>query len=390
MIDSTKLTSGPHLDGLMLALKRLDSLLERAVAAAQIAYGPEAASSRFRGLYIDQDEIKRLLAREPGAPAIKVDEPEEPLATPLDDASMMAWLKEAFGLSPFEIDVILIVLAPELDLRYERLYAYLQDDVTRKRPTIDLALNLLCTSIEEKLSRRIHFASDSPLIRHRLLHMIAEPNHVQPPLLAHYLKLDEQIVRMLLGQNNLDSRLTPFCRRIEATVPLKDQSLNDEMEGIIAALAIKARKNHQALRLYFHGPHGTGRLLAANVLASKIGRTLLLADIQSMLNAKVDLESLFDLLFREAWLQNTILYLDGLDLMLSEDQALHYKWLLESLGKYNGITILAGTRPWSPSKYGPKGIIPIPFSLPDFGQRRAYWESTLTTEGISIKKEDLY
>ena len=26
-------------------------------------------------------------------------------------------------------------LAPEIDLRYERLYAYLQDDVTRRRPT---------------------------------------------------------------------------------------------------------------------------------------------------------------------------------------------------------------------------------------------------------------
>ena len=38
---------------------------------------------------------------------------------------------------------LLIALAPEIDPRYERLYAYLQDDVTRKRPSIDLTLNLL-------------------------------------------------------------------------------------------------------------------------------------------------------------------------------------------------------------------------------------------------------
>ena len=95
---------------------------------------------------------------------------------------------------------MLIALAPELDLRYERLYAYLQDDVTRKRPSVDLALNLLCPSAAVKLARRMHFAPDAPLIRHGLLHLIPDPNHIQPPLLAHYLKLDEQIVRLLLGQ----------------------------------------------------------------------------------------------------------------------------------------------------------------------------------------------
>ena len=31
----------------------------------------------------------------------------------------------AYDLSQFDLDVLLIALAPELDLRYERLYAYL-------------------------------------------------------------------------------------------------------------------------------------------------------------------------------------------------------------------------------------------------------------------------
>jgi hypothetical protein len=46
-------------------------------------------------------------------------------------------------LSAFDVDLILLALAPKLDLRYERLYAYLQDDVTRTWPSVDLALNLL-------------------------------------------------------------------------------------------------------------------------------------------------------------------------------------------------------------------------------------------------------
>ena len=53
-------------------------------------------------------------------------------------------LARLFGLSTLDIDILLICLAPELDNRYERLYAYLQDDVTRKRPSVDLVFNLLC------------------------------------------------------------------------------------------------------------------------------------------------------------------------------------------------------------------------------------------------------
>ncbi|ABG51415.1 AAA ATPase [Trichodesmium erythraeum IMS101] len=36
---------------------------------------------------------------------------------------------------------MLIALAPEIDLRYDRLYAYLQDDFTSKGSSVDLALN---------------------------------------------------------------------------------------------------------------------------------------------------------------------------------------------------------------------------------------------------------
>jgi hypothetical protein len=37
-------------------------------------------------------------------------------------------LQQQFGLCAFDLDVILIALAPELDRRYEQIYAYLQQD----------------------------------------------------------------------------------------------------------------------------------------------------------------------------------------------------------------------------------------------------------------------
>ena len=51
------------------------------------------------------------------------------------------------GFSDFEMDVLLVAFAVEVDLRYERLYAWLQDDATRRRPSVALALDLLCESV---------------------------------------------------------------------------------------------------------------------------------------------------------------------------------------------------------------------------------------------------
>ena len=47
-------------------------------------------------------------------------------------------LATRFGLSPLERQAVLVCLAPELDRKYDTLYAYLQQDITRKRPSADL------------------------------------------------------------------------------------------------------------------------------------------------------------------------------------------------------------------------------------------------------------
>jgi hypothetical protein len=129
-------------DELRPGLERLDSLLSRAVAAMCRSAGLGAAPDPFRGLHLGDDDVQRLLSRPPGepsfGPAARVD-----CEADARNSSAMLWLEQAFGLSPFDLDVILVALGPHVDLKYERIYAYLQDAVTRRRPTVDLALNLL-------------------------------------------------------------------------------------------------------------------------------------------------------------------------------------------------------------------------------------------------------
>ena len=193
-------TDRSPVNSLLAVLHRLDHRLESAVAAMQSA-SPEAAGDPYRGLYISHADVEQLLRRPPGEPPFQRNgststELEPDSASPVP---RLARLTTCFGLSPFDLDVVVLALAPEVDLRYERIYAYLQDDVTRRRPTVDLALNLLCASSADRLARRAHFGPAAPLVRAGLLHLIHDPAQVQPPLLSHYLKLDDRLVNWLIG-----------------------------------------------------------------------------------------------------------------------------------------------------------------------------------------------
>jgi ATPase family associated with various cellular activities (AAA) len=382
-------------DELLPALQRLDRLLERAVLAAQAAYGLDALHDHYRGLYISQAEVKRLLAREPGVPVLWVDATagEEPSPDKAGAALRLAWLAQAFGLSAFDVDLILIALAPELDLRYERLYAYLQDDVTRKRPSIDLALNLLCPSAEAKLAGRTHFAFDAPLIRHDLLHLIPDPTHVQPPLLAYYLRLDEQIAGLLLGHESLDSRLVPFCQVTEPTIGIEDIPGSAEMSQALARLVIQARDERRPLRFYFCGPRGVGKRQMAEVLASMVGAPLLIMDLVRALNAETNFERVLKLLSRDAWFRNAIVFLDGLDALRGDGRAPQYQRFMSTIGEEKGITILAGELPWIPIQVpvgrSPVSAIVVSFPIPDFAGRRACWRVNLAEIGMSLDTREL-
>jgi hypothetical protein len=347
-------------DEILVALKRLDRLLEGAVQAAHQTYGTEAGTDSFRGLHIGAGDVACMLAREPGAPTLWTGQEPGALSpeSSAAEGSTLSWLKQAFGLSGFELDVLLIALAPEIDLRYERLYAYLQDDVTRRRPTVDLALNLCCPSAEARLARRTNFAPDAPLIRNRLLHLHADPNQVQSPLLAHYLKVDEQIVRILLGEPGQDRRLTSFCQLIEPVQASLNQSpLMGEMVQALPTLVAQMWGTRRPLRLYFHGPRGVGKRRAAEVLAGRVEAPLLIADLVRAVADTPDFNGFLKLLFREAWFRNALLYLDGLDALTRGEQAIPlYRSLLEALADDPGVTILSSLTPWVACAGEPTGV----------------------------------
>jgi AAA+ superfamily predicted ATPase len=261
----------------------------------------------------------------------------------------------------------------------------LQDDVTRRRPGVDLALNLLCRTPEERLHQRERFSPGAPLLRHRLLHLIPDPNAAHTPLLAHTLLLDEQMRDLLLGQGGLDARLAAFCQISAPDVALDDLALDPALRASLTTLCRHAQHSGEVLRLYLHGPQGMGQRQIAAGLAAEIGAELLVADL-----ARIPSGAAFDLavrlVLREAWLQGAVLFLDGLDRLAEVEQ---WHALLAALADSTGITILAGARPWIAAGGEPLGVLVVPLDLPDYSQRRARWAAELAARGIIPLEGDL-
>ena len=88
--------------GLVQAFRRLDRLLERALAPTTAS---DAVPS-FRGLYIDRNEVSNLLSREPGESRLNAglaDREKDDVST--WTPSSLTVLMQAFALSAFDVDL---------------------------------------------------------------------------------------------------------------------------------------------------------------------------------------------------------------------------------------------------------------------------------------------
>ena len=156
------------------------------------------------------DRIKRRLATHAGgSPG------SSPPASPVYDSPPGALagrppaldrLTEAFALSPFERDTLLLCAGVELDGELPRLCAAAQGDPTRPYPTFGLALAALPEPHWSALS------ADAPLRRWRLIEAGAGQSWTRAPL-----RIDERVLNFLVGVPQLDERLSMLLEPLSTT-----------------------------------------------------------------------------------------------------------------------------------------------------------------------------
>jgi MoxR-like ATPase len=385
------------LQHLLAELERIDLLI-----AAQVSRAREIFTSdeQFRGLYIPEDEVDGLLAQPLGKPRWALEPARRKVLTSKLDAIRQAnerrteeslrrgvglrlhRLERLFGLDPFEVDALLVPLAVELDLRYERLYAYLQDDVTRKRPGIELVLNLLSPSMEDKLDRQGRFVGAAPLVRHQLVEVVEDPSQPNPPFLAKYLKVNGRIVQYLLGSDEVDERIRSFARMCEDGVTSGVMPADGDLRGRVGRFMRSGAEAGGAM-VYLRGPYGVGRQTVAEAVCRELGARLLVADVDLMArDSDSAWAAAFSLVHREARLQQAAVFWKHYDTLLDDQNNGALRAFVRNLADRPELTFLAGEMPWEPADT----LRGIPFARveltrPTFSERSSLWSAVLDGSG---------
>ncbi len=350
--------SRASLEHLLPRLTLVESRVRRAVALRRT--GDPEPDDPFRGLYLSPDAVDRLLTADPSTLAPDQTETQrlhevEHAADTAEHAGhqlRLRHLQRSFGLEPLDIEVLLIALAPDVDPRFEQLYGYLNDDVTRRRASVGLALGL-CGVPEASAAARSRFAADSPLVAGRLM-VVDDPDR---PLLSRALRVPDRVVAHLLG----DDRPDPALADILAPLPpaVSADSGGTLVRGLTGGVGL----------LYLRERSGAGAAALACAAARSVGRRPFVLDLRWLADRPQALD-LVAVAVREARLTGSVL------VGAPADSLVEHSDMIRALSSSSATVVLTGTVPWDPLwSVTPPLLIEV--RTPTAEQRSALWRECL-------------
>ena len=358
---------GRPVDPSLAYLSARVALLERRVRAAvdrrrAVDADPD---DRFRGLYISEPQVDALLAGPPErlVPPGADDEGAERLSA-LEEAAAAAELAgarirlrelgRAFGLEPVDLDLLVVALAPDLDPRFERLYGYLHDDVSRRRASVGLALELCDRAVAPGASPlRGRLGPLAPLVAGGLL--IVED--ADRPTLTRSLRVPDRVAAHLLGDDTPD----PVVEALLTTSIAVDL---DEVAAVARGLAAGLPLAYLRER-----PGASGLSLGWTALA-RLDRPAIALDL-SRLGPADDPVVVATAAAREARLRGAGLVVGPVEPLVERGAV-----AVRAFGELPGPVVLFGGREWDPAwSREPPLVLEAP--VPSVEQRHELWVGSL-------------
>src|SRR4051812_21659607 len=301
-------------------------------AVERVAGSDPDPGDPFRGLYISDEVALRLTQGD------SVSDADERLQA----------VVAALGLDLLEAAVLAVCAATELNPRYGRLYAYLQDDVTRKLPSPRLVGQLL--EGEGLTPADVMGAFDA---RGKLRHLGALKllGDAQTPLAERPLKVADRLAAVLLGGRMDESPQPTRLRMIE--LPVHDPGRTDAVETLAALLA---RPSH--LPVVLAGPD------ADSLLATAIGRPLVAVHVRDLDAQDVMAEAALI-----AALEHRPVIFEGLEDIEPGDRAR----LLRAIEQRPERTVIAAPTRTAALALGERTVLLVEAAQPSFAERKQAW-----------------
>jgi SpoVK/Ycf46/Vps4 family AAA+-type ATPase len=373
-----------------------DLIIRRATRRWQLAgQNPE---DRLRGLYITPEKASALSTRRFGAnwgeTATLPDEEEAQFQSAYTAASNEAQalvetlrrygtqprllqIAQAFHLSDFEVEALLVCLAPALDLRYEQLYGFLQDDVTHKYASVNLILDLLCEATPQRLLLLEHFTPHAPLIEYQILQEVVDQHAETRSALEQMWSVNATVIAWLLGRYQPAEELDRYVDASLSSDEALDAVLLDEL-----APALERITASPAL-VVCYGADQMRQNAAARQIAKRLDRALLKVNLPASPDAEVSISALVKLALRDARLTGGLLVLAGCDALMHEDTL--PPELLQVLVQHPDLVIMQSQKKWQPRQVEhQRTLVWIEFAVPGYQQREKLWRYFLQQASVQV------
>ena len=355
----TSLDAGP----LETALRALEQRVSRVVAHRR-ADDP-APDDPFRGLYVTDETVDRLLApRRATASRRAVDDGPlqvDPLQEP---EGRLAALARAAELTPAEVDILLIALAPDVDARFERLYGYLNDDVSRRRASTGLALELAQLSPLDPWTRQ-RFDVAAPLVRAGLL--VVDDD--ERPFLTRSLRVPDRVTSHLTGADQPDPVLAPFLEQVRG----HRTRLAVDLAPVLASAAAPVYLREKVA--------GSAAALAVAALEAT-GRVSVVLDARRA-GSGTDLVEVVAVASREALLRG-----GGLVLGPVEALAAAGSQVLQLVATLPGPLAVTGSSTWDP-QWSHRSPLLVDVPVMSTAERLALWSDALRDQTAEVDPAEL-
>jgi AAA+ superfamily predicted ATPase len=321
----------------------LDDRVQAAVRA--VAAVDDNQDDALRGLYISDDQALTLagdLGAQDADPALET-------------------AVERLGLDALDAAVLAVCAAPELHPRYGRLYAYLQDDVTRRLPSPRLVASLLTGDGVEPHDVLACFAPNARLVAIGAVRLLV-PDQAMP-LADRPVKLSDRLAAFILGAGSglLEAGAPVALRR----VPLQPGIVGRDDSVADVARSLQAETH---LPLVVCGPD------APAIVATAAGRPLVLSDVRDLERPR----ALADATLAAA-LEHALLCFDGLEDLNAAERSR----LLEQIDSRPERSVLIGRTRREAQALADRTVLLVEVPFPSFTERRAAWEAFTGTDGAA-------
>ncbi len=317
----------------------------------------------FRGLYVTEVEAVAILDRvasgqsDPMAPDLAAELAAVETfadATEAQGATLgLRAVASAFELDLVDTELLLVALAPDVDRRFEPLYGYLQDDVTRRRAGVGLALELAGRDPADAVARA-RLGPGGPLLATGLLRL----EDADRPFLTRALRVPDRVTGYLLGDDDPDP----------AAGAVIESPASPDLGGASVPLA---RAVAAGVRLgYLRTVHGSAAGSAAHAAVTLAGAAALAVDLARVARAAEPRELVAALLL-EARLRWSVIVAGPVEPLLERDVS-----ALRDLAEGRWPVIFHGERAWEP---GWGRDVPLQLDAPVLGasDRVRLWRSAL-------------